>query len=745
MPALDIRTLFFSSMVLMALNVAVMFPIWWQNRDRSTGTIFWLVNAVFQLVAVGLLGLRGVIPDIISVIVANAMVIGGMILLIIGLQYYLNRRTSQVHNHVLLVAYLSIHAYFTFVQPDLTVRNINSALAMALVAVQGAWLLLHGVEPELQRATRAPGVVMSGFVLVSLVRVPFEFVGPQSNDFLSAGLVSGLALVGWHILSVAFTLSVLLMVNQRLVLALERDIAERERAQAALELSEERFSSAFHTSPDAVNINRLSDGLFVEVNRGFTELTGYTVQDIEGRTSADIQIWNDPADRERLVAGLSADGRVNNLEAVFRRKDGTTTTALMSARLIDINGERCILSVTRDISERKSAQEAVRRSEQWHRTILQTAMDGFWLADTEGRLLEVNETYCRMTGYSESELLSMRIADLDASMDAVAVNAMIEMTRECGENRFESQHHRKDGSVFDVEINVQYRPDSGGRLVAFIQDVTARKRYQDEIMSLNQSLEMRVQERTQALMAANTELVETNIRLDEATRAKSAFLAAMSHELRTPLNSVIGFSDILVKGMTGELEPEQEKQVRMINASGKYLLELVNQVLDLSAIEIGRLKVERRSVDVEALVRSATGSVAPLVSEKDVDLSWKVSPEVGAVISDRTRLEQVLLNLLGNAIKFTDSGSIRLEVEQDGHDIVFTLTDTGCGIEEEDLGKIFDEFYQARRSDVAKSEGTGLGLTVSRRLLGMLGGTITVDSVPGEGATFAVRLPMDVG
>ena len=264
-----------------------------------------------------------------------------------------------------------------------------------------------------------------------------------------------------------------------------RDITENKRVRCALELSEAKFATAFRTSPDAVNINRLSDGLFLDINEGFTNLTGYGVEDVAGKTSAEIAIWHDPADRERLVSGLRSDGVVQNLEARFRRKDGTLTTALMSARIMDIDGEPVILSVTRDISDRKRAEEE-------HRVIVQTATDGFWLSDEEGRLLEVNEAYYQMSGYSEQELLAMRVADLEVEETPDAVAAHIRRIMEAGAHRFESRHRRKDGTQFDVESSVTYLPE-GGLFAAFQRDVTERNRLGDalrrRIVALTQPVE----------------------------------------------------------------------------------------------------------------------------------------------------------------------------------------------------------------------------------------------------------------
>ncbi len=256
------------------------------------------------------------------------------------------------------------------------------------------------------------------------------------------------------------------------------------------------------------------------------------------------------------------------------------------------------------------------------------------------------------------------------------------------------------------------------------------------ITAVNAELEHCVAERTQ-------ELTHANANLEAVSVAKSRFLASMSHELRTPLNTIIGFSGLLMAGTTGKLQPEQKRQVEMINSAGNHLLQLVNEVLDLSAIEAGRINVVLEEVDIRLTVREVVESLVPLAEAAGLDLSFEIAPDATTMKTDRLRLEQVLINLLGNAIKFTDSGSVRLDARVDGGEIVLTVTDTGRGIPEEDLALVFDEFHQVQHSNRGKCEGTGIGLSVSKRLVELLGGTLSAQSVSGEGATFTVRLPLE--
>ena len=254
-----------------------------------------------------------------------------------------------------------------------------------------------------------------------------------------------------------------------------RDVTERKRIQTALELSELKYSTAFHTSPDAVNINRLSDGLYLDISDGFTATTGFTRNDVEGKTSADIEIWADAETRDRLVAGLLADGVVHNLEMRFRRKDNSVGTGLMSARVIEVNGEPCVLSITRDITDRKDAEGRFR-------TLFDFANDVIVISEPHGRFIEVNQTACERLGYSRDELLTMSPADISAPEHAALAPARTEALMREGSAFFDSVHVRRDGTVIPVEVNSTVI-DLGGRkaILSIARDISEWKRAEMEL------------------------------------------------------------------------------------------------------------------------------------------------------------------------------------------------------------------------------------------------------------------------
>jgi signal transduction histidine kinase len=227
----------------------------------------------------------------------------------------------------------------------------------------------------------------------------------------------------------------------------------------------------------------------------------------------------------------------------------------------------------------------------------------------------------------------------------------------------------------------------------------------------------------------------------EADRLKSVFLASMSHELRTPLNSIIGFTGILLQGLVGPLNGEQQKQLGMVMHSARHLLALINDVLDISKIEAGELELASEPFDVCQAIQRAVQTVTPIADKKGLALIVEVSPEVDCIVGDGRRVEQILINLVNNACKFTDEGQVRIRSEIANSRLVTQVTDTGIGIRPEDVGKLFKPFRQIDAGVARRHEGTGLGLAICDRLVNMMGGKIWVESQWGKGSTFTFTLP----
>ncbi len=267
------------------------------------------------------------------------------------------------------------------------------------------------------------------------------------------------------------------------------------------------------------------------------------------------------------------------------------------------------------------------------------------------------------------------------------------------------------------------------------RQVNARTR---ELRQINREVEARIEKRTAELAAAME-------KAQAADHLKSAFLATMSHELRTPLNSIIGFTGILLQGLAGPLNEEQQKQMRMVQTSSRHLLALINNVLDISKIEAGQLSLSFASFELRSSIEKMVGLVLPMAEKKGIDLRLEITDDVASVTSDQRRMEQIILNLLHNAVKFTEQGHIRISCRTRNDHYVLSVSDTGLGIRPEEIPGLFQPFHQIDTGLSRKHEGTGLGLSICRRLIALMGGTIDVQSRWGQGSTFTLRFPRHSG
>ncbi|MHB8800871.1 MAG: ATP-binding protein [Thermoanaerobaculia bacterium] len=387
------------------------------------------------------------------------------------------------------------------------------------------------------------------------------------------------------------------------------------------------------------------------------------------------------------------------------------------------------------------AQAALRASEARLREIVDLVPHMIFVKDREGRFLLANRTVAEAHGTTVAGLVGRTQLELGLNEKQLAVwREEDRRVVEDGLASFVAEEPFRDASGALRFLQTTKVPllleDGVTRAVLGVGiDVTGRKKADDELKRYRDHLEDLVKERTAELAVAKD-------KAEESDRLKSAFLATMSHELRTPLNSIIGFSGVLMQGLAGPLNEEQQKQMGMVCGSAGHLLALINDVLDISKIEARELTLAAETFDLRASLANLVRSATPLASQKGLTLEHELGPEVGEITSDRRRVEQVVLNLLSNAVKFTDRGSVTLACTADDAHATIRVVDTGIGIRPEDLGKLFQPFRQVDAGTARHYDGTGLGLSISRKLAELLGGSIAVESEPGRGSTFTVVLPL---
>ncbi|MBN2405736.1 MAG: PAS domain S-box protein [Coriobacteriia bacterium] len=394
--------------------------------------------------------------------------------------------------------------------------------------------------------------------------------------------------------------------------------------------------------------------------------------------------------------------------------------------------------VSRDVTEREVLSRNVRESMEFLGALIRVAPVPIVAIDRQGFVTIWNPAATEVFGWTAEEVLGKPnpiIRPDQGEEYRVLRQRVLE-----GETLRDVEVIRRDSHGRDLRIKLHSAalldPDgSVTGVMAVLQDVTEEYRIHAELVRYRENLQGLVDERTEDLRNLNEDLLA-------ATQTKSAFLANMSHELRTPLNAVIGFTGILLNGLAGPVNEEQHKQLTMAHGAGQHLLELINDILDLSKIEAGRTEIHPEPVLVSAIVEHVGHAGAALALERG--LVWRTDvdrPDL-ELFTDGRRVEQVLLNLVGNAVKFTTVGSVTLAVTVHDERVRFSVQDTGPGIARDRQEDIFEEFIQGQARDDALTEGTGLGLSIARHLAGLLGGTLMVESELGMGSTFTLEMPI---
>ena len=361
------------------------------------------------------------------------------------------------------------------------------------------------------------------------------------------------------------------------------------------------------------------------------------------------------------------------------------------------------------------------------------------LTDIQGNIEYVNPKFTQLTGYTEKEIIGKNPRVLKSDETTSEDYKDLWKTITAGnEWRGEFQNCKKNGEMYYEHALISPIADDKGNITHFLavkEDITERKLAEEVIKNYSLHLEETVKKRTVELEIAKD-------RAESADKLKTAFLLNMSHELRTPLNSIIGFSGILLREFPGPLNEEQKKQLGMIQSSGRHLLSLINDILDLSKIETGKLTANSERFYIDDVIKEVIELEEPSALNKQLIIDFKQTPDHIEVVSDRKRIFQVILNLVNNAIKFTETGSVTINCFQKNKSVSIEVYDTGIGIKKENIDKLFKPFIQLENDLVRNYEGSGLGLSISMKLIELLQGKLSVKSTFGVGSTFTITLPL---
>jgi len=497
-----------------------------------------------------------------------------------------------------------------------------------------------------------------------------------------------------------------------------RDVTERQQAEQALRESEERYKTLFESATDGIMIFEAEGdqaGRIVAANPAAAENTGYTVDELVSLTIGDLQ----PPEQAKLTAQdrhRIVQGEHITVELLRRRKDGTTFPIEVNAGPLTLGGKRYILSFARDLTQRKQIEKEATMLAHTVRSI----QEAVCITDSEDILLFVNDAFLKTYGYERHEVVGKNIFELvRLPANSAHDTAAIPPPNLIGRWEGELLNRRKDGTAFPIHLSTSPIFDETGRTIALVgvtQDITESNRAIAELQKAKESAEA-------------------------ASLAKSEFLANMSHEIRTPMNGIIGMTEL---ALDTDLTAEQREYLRLVKLSADSLLKVINDILDFSKIEAGKLELDLDEFNLQDAVDEVMKALGLRADQKGLELAYYLRPGVpDLIVGDLGRLRQILVNLVGNAIKFTERGEVivRVDVEtQTNEEVVlhFGVRDTGIGVPRDKHTMIFASFTQADGSTTRRYGGTGLGLAISSQLVHLMGGQIWVESpvdLPGGEAS----------
>lgn len=442
-------------------------------------------------------------------------------------------------------------------------------------------------------------------------------------------------------------------------------------------------------------------------------LSDYALPSFDGLAAFHIKQKKSPD-----IPFIIVSGTIGEENAVELLKQGVTDYVFKDLSRLGLVIRRALEEVELQ-REQKRTEKVMKEYLEQYSTMKSATLFGFILTDEKGNLLDVNDAYCSMSGYTKEELLNLSVTDIEVIEKPEEIAERIQRIIEFGTNQFESKHKAKDGRVFNIEVSMGFL-NSKKQIIAFVRDITDRK-------------------------LAEQELIKSKEKAEESDRLKSAFLANMSHEIRTPMNGILGFADLLKEPNLTSMK--QQEYIKIIKSSGVRMLNIINDIVDISKIEAGLIEVNLTESNINEQIEYIYTFFKPEIEQKGMQLFFKKSlTSKDAVIkTDHEKIYAILINLVKNAIKFTNEGFIeygyRLNTDSKSAELEFFVKDTGVGVLKDRQEAIFERFIQADSSDKMAYQGVGLGLSISKAYVEVLGGKIWLESEEGKGSTFYFTIP----
>lgn len=748
---IDIRSIILNQAITYLLCTVVMALLWQQNRHRFKGLTCWLGDFAMQTLALTLLALRGTIPVWFSIIVGNALMVGGLILFYNGLERFFGYRSNPLRHGVLLAGFVVIHAYFTFVQLDLAARNINISLATLLIFLQCLWLVkqLERIKFSILKWSK---VLFIGFCVVSVLRILVNLILYPQGDFLTNKILGELLLfIAYQGLIFASVFIILLMINQRL-------FWELEQQKHALEVTESNYRQLVELSPDAIAVYQ--NNTIVFANHAAAKLLNATTPaELVGRSVFDFLHPDYIAlGLERTTRTLKTGEISPPLEEKLLCLNGEVVDVEVTTGRLEYQGMPALQTIARDITQRKHIEAQIQAYQQQlevqnlelrklSRAIEQSA-NAIMITDAEGVITYVNPAFTRITGYTAAEVLGQTPRILKSGLHGPEVYQSLWSTIRRGETwHGELINRKKNGELYYEETTISPVKDNAGAISYFIaikDDITARKHAEETL-----------RENEEALRRYAEQLATQNAELD-------AFAHTVAHDLKNPIGLIVGYSELLQEqeqewSLTSE---QRQMALQVITQTGRKVNSILEELMLLSGLR--QQTITPSPVDVLNVAQEALKRLLDQIAQRQATIMIHTETPWPTALGYSPWIEEIWINYLSNALKYggtpphieigwdwvaevEDEGKTQKEaapvstvIPHPSSFVRFWVRDNGPGLTPKAQAQLFMPFT---RLDQIRAQGHGLGLSIVQRIAEKLGGRVGVHSTPGEGSTFFFELP----
>ncbi|UJL34977.1 PAS domain S-box protein [Cylindrospermopsis raciborskii Cr2010] len=604
--------------------------------------------------------------------------------------------------------------YFSHIYP----YQDEYGLDWLIVAVLPESDFLHKIHTNLNRTFIFSAITLFIFAGLSIVLAHW-IIQPIKDLHTAAKKLSEDRFNSFNSLDSDLNLKLKLILNRRDEIgqlgesfqAMSRELAlSFTQIKTALKESQDKFTKIFRSSPDPIVITDRVQNIFLDVNPSFLHLTGYSEVELIGYSFDNLSLVSNPEQGLLLKEQLKNQGYVRNLEFDWLTKSGELKTSLVSCESILIDTKNCVISIIKDITDRKKAEENLRQSEERFRTAFEDAGSGMALVSLNGYFIRVNRSLCQILGYDSSDLLTKKVTEIitGEKLPKDFDLAYQFLSGQITNYQVEKSCLHKSGKIIWVLLNVSLLCDVNRNPLHFIwqiQDISKRH---------------------------------------EVEQLKNEFVSVVSHEVRTPLTAIKGALEILATGILVDEPQEAEQMLKIAVSNSERLLRLVNNILNLEMLDSGKMKLNLELCDINIMVKQAMETVGPIAQQKSIEISYNTLDVANIeILADEETIVQVLTNLLSNSIKFSHAGNkVEIYATVSNKEIIVAVKDYGKGVPPHKLETIFERFEQVDVSDSRQKGGTGLGLAICKNIVEKHQGKIWVESILGSGSTFYFTLPL---